>query len=403
MQRGSVNFARGAAGTTRRCVTRRAATTTPMLQRLLSRAPCARCPSRRGGPENIVRVVVETLSFLIYFFFVVLFFLLGFLAPMDHHPNKSQGGVNSAPPLPGPSAEGGHRVAPPVISTEASQALYQAYVQQAMPGGAPQMMEQVDPAAMQLALQRHAALQTQQYAQQQRTELGFAEQTHGAATAAAPLAAAAIPEGRSFYSNLDLRVSAEDDEESRALKTRARNLEERLWALRVSRSSAERLYDAMRHVRNAPGRGSPPPYRMEEAKRLLEVSSSSNEEEPAAEESHTLSPVRFKKFSEEWVLLKKALVNWNTAVALWKIGKEYAKEVAVQEAERKAQEEEEEKYQLELLERREVDRLREQQQAAACANGCVCVCAYGFSRKRHLSAMGSPLVSRNVSTFNANV
>ena len=145
------------------------------------------------------------------------------------------------------------------------------------------MMEQVDPAAMQLALQRHAALQTQQYAQQQRTELGFAEQTHGAATAAAPLAAAAIPEGRSFYSNLDLRVSAEDDEESRALKTRARNLEERLWALRVSRSSAERLYDAMRHVRNAPGRGSPPPYRMEEAKRLLEVSSSSNEEEPAAE------------------------------------------------------------------------------------------------------------------------
>ena len=116
-----------------------------------------------------------------------------------------------------------------------------------------------------------------------------------------------------------------------------------------------------------------------------------------------LSPVRFKKFSEEWVLLKKALVNWNTAVALWKIGKEYAKEVAVQEAERKAQEEEEEKYQLELLERRKVDRLREQQQEAACANGCVCVCAYGFSRKRHLSAMGSPLVSRNVSTFNANV
>ena len=51
----------------------------------------------------------------------------------------------------------------------------------------------------------------------------------------------------------------------------------------------------------------------------------------------------------------------------------------------------------------ELDRLRFQQQEAACANGCVCVCRYGGSRKRDLSAMGSPLVSRNVSTFNANV
>ena len=45
----------------------------------------------------------------------------------------------------------------------------------------------------------------------------------------------------------------------------------------------------------------------------------------------------------------------------------------------------------------------EQQQAAACANGCVCVCRYGGSRKRDFSAMGLPLVSRNVSTFNAKV
>ena len=86
---------------------------------------------------------------------------------------------------------------------------------------------------------------------------------------------------------------------------------------------------------------------------------------------------------------------------------EYAKnckEAAELQAQREADLAEElEKDRLELLERREVDRLREQQQAAACANGCVCVCAYGFSRKRHLSAMGSPLVSRNVSTFNANV
>ena len=65
--------------------------------------------------------------------------------------------------------------------------------------------------------------------------------------------------------------------------------------------------------------------------------------------------------------------------------------------------EEQEKYRLKLLELHEVDRLREQQQAAACANGCVCVCAYGFSRKRDFSAMGPPLASRSVSTFNTKV
>ena len=79
-------------------------------------------------------------------------------------------------------------------------------------------------------------------------------------------------------------------------------------------------------------------------------------------------------------------------------------EAAELQAQREADWAEElEKDRLELLERREVDRLREQQQVAACANGCVCVCAYGGSRKRDLSAMGSPLVSRSVSTFNANV
>ena len=66
-----------------------------------------------------------------------------------------------------------------------------------------------------------------------------------------------------------------------------------------------------------------------------------------------------------------------------------------QAAEEQAQEdadlaEELEKDRLELLERREVDRLREQQQVAACANGCVCVCAYGGSRKRDFSAIGPP-------------
>ena len=127
------------------------------------------------------------------------------------------------------------------------------------------------------------------------------------------------------------------------------------------------------------------------------------EEEPATKDPHTLSPVRFKKHSVERDLLFYVFIQWNYAAELWKIDKEEAERKAVEEAEEKAQEEEEEKNRLELLERREVDRLREQQQAAACAKGCVCVCAYGFSRKRHLSAMGSPLVSRNVSTFNANV
>ena len=43
-----------------------------------------------------------------------------------------------------------------------------------------------------------------------------------------------------------------------------------------------------------------------------------------------------------------------------------------------------------LAEEKEVHRLRVQQQVAACANGCVCVCAYGGSRKRDFSAMGPP-------------
>ena len=67
------------------------------------------------------------------------------------------------------------------------------------------------------------------------------------------------------------------------------------------------------------------------------------------------------------------------------------------------QEEKDRLKRLKRLERDEVDRLREQQQRAACAKGCVCVCAYGFSRKRDFSAMGPPLASRSVSTFNTKV
>ena len=97
-----------------------------------------------------------------------------------------------------------------------------------------------------------------------------------------------------------------------------------------------------------------------------------------------------------WLVLRVrlAFLDWKCAVALWKIDKEEAERKAVQEAEEKAREEEEEKNRLELLERREVDRLREQQQAAACAKGCVCECRYGFSRYRHLAAMVPPLVFR---------
>ena len=194
--------------------------------------------------------------------------------------------MDAAPPLPEASAGVGPRATPPVMSAEASRALYQAYVQQANAGGAPGPSASGDAQQIvrKVELQRHAAQHAQEHAQRQRMQLDLAAQHPGAAVAAAPLAPAAVPVGRSFYSNLDLRVSAEDDEETRALKARARNLEERLWSLRVSRSSAERLYDAMLHVRDARGRGSPGPYSMEEAKRLLEVSSSSDEEEPAEEE-----------------------------------------------------------------------------------------------------------------------
>ena len=146
-------------------------------------------------------------------------------------------------------------------------------------------------------------------------------------------------------------------------------------------------------------------------------------EEPAEEEPDDEPEVELEEPEEEptelepfpwswneWFQLRirqrvfDAFLEWKFGCdAFWKIDKEAAERKAVQEAEEKAREEEEEKDRLELLERREVDRLREQQQAAACAKGCVCECRYGFSRKRHLSAMGSPLVSRNVSTFNANV
>ena len=138
-----------------------------------------------------------------------------------------------------------------------------------------------------------------------------------------------------------------------------------------------------------------------------EVELEEPEEEPAAVEPFWPWPLPGEKYSLEWMAMSDAFISWKGAVALCKIDKEQAEWKAYVEAKEKAQEEEEEKRRLLQVERlreiHEVYDLREQQQRAACANGCVCVCAYGFSRKRHLSAMGSPLVSRNVSTFNANV
>ena len=137
-------------------------------------------------------------------------------------------------------------------------------------------------------------------------------------------------------------------------------------------------------------------------------------EEPAEEEPDDEPEVELEEPEEEptelepfpwswneWFQLRirqrvfDAFLEWKYGCdAFWKIDKEAAERKAVQEAEEKAREEEEEKDRLELLERREVDRLREQQQAAACANGCVCECRYGFSRYRHLAAMAPPLVFR---------
>ena len=125
-----------------------------------------------------------------------------------------------------------------------------------------------------------------------------------------------------------------------------------------------------------------------------EVELEEPEEEPAAAQLSPVSMAFLRSLPEEW---HEECRSW-PAKTLAKCALDCAKD-RKEAAERKAQEEadeaeEEEKYRLELLERREVDRLREQQQAAACANGCVCECRYGFSRYRHLAAMVPPLVFR---------
>ena len=125
-----------------------------------------------------------------------------------------------------------------------------------------------------------------------------------------------------------------------------------------------------------------------------EVELEEPEEEPADVDPLALAEFHDARRRRLRLAMSEAFLDWKCTVALRKIDKEMAERKAVQEAEEKAREEEEEKDRLELLERREVDRLREQQQAAACANGCVCECRYGFSRYRHLAAMVPPLVFR---------
>ena len=141
----------------------------------------------------------------------------------------------------------------------------------------------------------------------------------------------------------------------------------------------------------------------EEAAVEPEVELEEPEEEPAAEESQYRELLEAHGAQRRRDLLFQAFIDWKCAATLLKIDRKHAESMAWMEAKEKAQEEREEKNRLLFLRSDEIVRLREQQQRAACANGCVCVCAYGGSRKRDLSAMGSPLVSRSVSTFNAKV
>ena len=145
----------------------------------------------------------------------------------------------------------------------------------------------------------------------------------------------------------------------------------------------------------------------EEAAVEPEVELEEPEEEPAAEESQYRQLLEAHGAQRRRDLLFYAFHLWIEGATLLKIDRRHAESVAWVEADTKAREEKEEKDRLKLeealLKIDEVERLRVQQRVAACANGCVCVCAYGGSRKRDFSAMGPPLASRSVSTFNANV
>ena len=145
-----------------------------------------------------------------------------------------------------------------------------------------------------------------------------------------------------------------------------------------------------------------------------EVELEEPEEEPAAVEPFWPWPLPLpgERGSLEWVAMSYAFGDWKCLAASPRCGRSTRGMPGKrlwrrQSPERKAREEENEKRRLpHVKELRKIDelyRLREQQQRAACANGCLCVCEYGGSRKRDFSAMDSPLASRSVSTFNAKV
>ena len=126
----------------------------------------------------------------------------------------------------------------------------------------------------------------------------------------------------------------------------------------------------------------------EEAAVEPEVELEEPEEEPAAVEPPKLSYVRrWSPKSGGQAFLRKIVQAGKEAAALEqaKIDKERAEEAEEREAD---EAEEKEKREKERREDDEVERLRVQQQVTACANGCVCVCAYGGSRKRDFFGHG---------------
>ena len=134
-----------------------------------------------------------------------------------------------------------------------------------------------------------------------------------------------------------------------------------------------------------------------------EVEPEEPEEEPAAEEPHTLSPVRFKIGSVEWLLVKRALNQWTYAVTLWKAEQEQERVQAeydeIDARYAKKEEENEARYakEVEEMEARHAEPLPWH------GGPAVCVCVCGKCRKGGVSPLASPLGSRSVATFNAKV
>ena len=106
--------------------------------------------------------------------------------------------------------------------------------------------------------------------------------------------------------------------------------------------------------------------------------------------------MRFKKYSEEWLLLTLALNQWTYAVATWKDKKERDEWDAVE----KAKDDE-----IEARYAKEVEEMEARHAEPLPWHGgpAVCVCVCGKCRKGGVSPLASPLGSRSVATFNAKV